>query len=216
MTIEEILKMLIEKVDALEGMMNSNTEKINSLENTVMNDIIGGVREGLEEADRYDFKEKYRSKLEPLENDVKAIDGEDVDIYDRIYSGARDNGISEDEMDNYVDNVVSKLTEMISNIKSRLGLSQNSEVTVTDNGNGAEVIVDGQPLESVTGEETEATEDPIAKIPTEEVEGEETIEETPKEDKIKEEEEIKDTNSKGETEEDIIKELEEYKKKYKK
>lgn len=158
--LEQVLKMIIEKVDSMQGMIDNLIERQGGLEKRIEDEILNPIREGVEEENYAVFQDRYGDKLNKLSEDAKAIEGEDYDFTRDVYENSRD--IEPEDMDSFIDEISSSIAEQIADLKRRLGVPADSEVQVTSDENGTDITVDGQPIEEAAGaenaEQTEPTE----------------------------------------------------------
>ena len=188
------LESLKTAIDALSAKVDQLSEKQNSFEDKITNEVLNPANEAYEKSERdkrfNDFKGKYGDKLAPFENDVKALEGEDFDIYSSTFDSMDgDDSINPDE---FIDNVTSALKTKIEDIKSKLGIAPDAEVTVTESPDGdVEVKADGETVaEESTDSETkveETTEEPKTEEATEEPTNEDSTESEPEDEESSEE-----------------------------
>ena len=149
--LEQVLKMIIEKVDSMQGMIDNLIERQGGLEKRIEDEILNPIREGVEEENYAVFQDRYGDKLNKLSEDAKAIEGEDYDFTRDVYENSRD--IEPEDMDSFIDEISSSIAEQIADLKRRLGVPADSEVQVTSDENGTDITVDGQPIEEAAGAE---------------------------------------------------------------
>lgn len=107
-----------------------------------------------------EFKDKYSESFGPLEEDIKAIEGDDFDVYDKVFSDydSGDKSIPEDE---YVAQVVASIQSQIQTLKERFG-GKNIEVNAIDSDDGdvkVEVEADGEKVAEAESEEADTIEE---------------------------------------------------------
>lgn len=149
--LEQVLKMIIEKVDSMQGMIDNLIERQGGLEKRIEDEILNPIREGVEEENYAVFQDRYGDKLNKLSEDAKAIEGEDYDFTRDVYENSRD--IEPEDMDSFIDEISSSIADQIADLKRRLGVPADSEVQVTSDENGTDITVDGQPIEEAAGAE---------------------------------------------------------------
>lgn len=214
----ELLNELKTAIDALSAKVDQLSEKQQSFEDRITNEVINPANEAYEKSEKdkrfNNFKTKYGEKLAPYENDVKALEGDDMDIYQSTFDAM--DGDDSIDPDSFIDSVTEALKTKIDEIKSKLGVAPDAEVTVTESEDGdIEVKADGETVaESESDTETkveESTEEPKA----EETETEEKADsEEPTEEKAEESEDVPvdyDGVSDEKELEELMKELDEYK-----
>lgn len=168
----ELLEVLQAFKSALDYLMNkvgdldkTYDERIHKLESTLYDEIINPTKAYIDETNKNarfeDFNSKYGEKLGAFNDSLSAIDGEDVDLakaaFDRYDSLPEDNRPDEDE---YVESIISEVGSQIDSIKQKLGLPEDAEVTVTQDGDGNTTVeADGEVVASENTEEETATEE---------------------------------------------------------
>lgn len=176
----ETIKNLEKKVDEY---ISANDEKVNELKSTLYEQIIDPANEYIAEMDRNDrfnqFNERHGEKLSPFNEELSALEGDDFDIV-RTAFDAYDDYEGDDKMDEdeYVDQLVEQVEHKLSDIKEKLGIPADKDVTVqeTEDG-GVEVVTeDGEVVASTDGEE-ESLEEKHGNEATEDGEDEEEEEE---------------------------------------
>lgn len=142
-----IINVLVERVTALE-------KRTSELDEVLFDDILNPAKAAMDRADYDAFKERYTESLSPLENSVKAIEGDDFDIYKTAKDGFAESDI-EDEAE-YVDAFVESVKGQLDEIKNALGVDK-VEIVSEPNGE-VEVKADDKPIEN-EGTDTEETEE---------------------------------------------------------
>lgn len=153
----EVIKGLEKKVDEY---ISANDEKVNELRTTLYEQIIDPANEYIAEMDRNDrfeqFNEKHGEKLSPFNEELSALEGDDFDIV-RTAFDAYDDYEGDDRMDEdeYVDRLIEQVGQKLSDIKERLGIPADKDVSVQENEDGdVEVVTeDGDVVASTDGEE---------------------------------------------------------------
>lgn len=153
----EVIKGLEKKVDEY---ISANDEKVNELRTTLYEQIIDPANEYIAEMDRNDrfeqFNEKHGEKLSPFNEELSALEGDDFDIV-RTAFDAYDDYEGDDRMDEdeYVDRLIEQVGQRLSDIKERLGIPADKDVSVQENEDGGVEVVteDGDVVASTDGEE---------------------------------------------------------------
>lgn len=153
----EVIKGLEKKVDEY---ISANDEKVNELRTTLYEQIIDPANEYIAEMDRNDrfeqFNEKHGEKLSPFNEELSALEGDDFDIV-RTAFDAYDDYEGDDRMDEdeYVDRLIEQVGQKLSDIKERLGIPADKDVSVQENEDGGVEVVteDGDVVASTDGEE---------------------------------------------------------------
>ena len=208
---------LMDAIKALEARIGQLESKQQSFEDKIQNEVLGPADEAYQKSEKdkrfNDFKDKYGEKLAPFENDVKALEGDDFDIYGSTFDAM--DGDDSIEPDAFIDNITEALKSKIDEIKSKLGVAPDAEVEITDNGEGdIEVKADGETVaesseEGETKVETETTEE----TPETETEGETETEPTEEKSEGESEEVPEDYDGESDEKEleELMKELDNYK-----
>lgn len=204
---EEMLNSLKDAIDAVNAKLDQLSSKQQAFEDKVLNEIINPANEAYEKSERdkrfNDFKDKYGEKLAPFENDVKTLEGDDFDIYSNTFDAM--DGDDSIDGDAFIESVTSALKAKIDEIKSKLGVASDAEVTVEASADGdIEVKADG---ETVVDESTD-TETKVEETTEEKTEDEKS------EESAEDDEDIPmdyDGVSDEEELEKLMKELDEYK-----
>lgn len=153
----ETIRNLEKKVDEY---IASNDEKVNELKSTLYEQIIDPANEYIAEMDRNDrfsqFNERHGEKLSPFNAELSALEGDDFDMV-RTAFDAYDNYEGDDKMDEdeYVDQLIEQVEHKLSDIKDKLGIPADTDVSIqeTEDG-GVEVVTeDGEVVASNEGEE---------------------------------------------------------------
>lgn len=186
------LDYLMDKVDQFDKMYedfrNQTDERLHSIESTLYDEIINPTKAYIDETNKNarfdDFNSKYGEKLGAFNKNLSAIDGEDVDLTKAAFD--RYDSLPEDDRpdaDAYVESIISEVGSQIEAIKESLGLPEEAEVSVTQDGDGNTVVeADGEVVaaESETTEENDTNnEDGSKEVAEEESEEEESEEDNP-------------------------------------
>lgn len=177
-TFKETLIFLVEQEKVRGEEVKALNEKIDAVNDTVINQIINPSIEAYQEEQFNGFKDKYGEKLGKFDDTIR------TSLNDPEYDSTREawnelQAMPEDERagvdtDAYVDGVASGLEEYVDNIKKSLGLEEDTPVEITEDGNGeievkADTDGDGE-METVAEENTETEEDKDVSEDTEESE----------------------------------------------
>ena len=159
------LDYLMNKVDEMDKMYEDNRnqvdERMHKIESTLYDEIINPTKEYIDETNRNarfeDFNSKYGEKLGSFNDSLSAIDGEDVDLTKSAFD-KYDSLPEEDrpDADEYVESIIAEVGSQIDAIKKGLGLPEDAEVTVTQDGDGNTVVeADGEVVEAEGAESEE-------------------------------------------------------------
>lgn len=170
----EVLQSYKDAIGLLEEKFNAFSEeighvreelqaRIESLEDTVINGIINPAHEAAEKAaydrDLEDFKGRYSEKIDPYLDKIKAVEGDDFDIYKTAFDGYKEykdaNGDKALDEVGYVDELLSGIASQLDKVKELIN-ADNVEVKQDEDGN-TELKADGETV--AEGEKTETPED---------------------------------------------------------
>lgn len=170
----EVLQSYKDAIGLLEEKFNAFSEeighvreelqaRIESLEDTVINGIINPAHEAAEKAaydrDLEDFKGRYAEKIDPYLDKIKAVEGDDFDIYKTAFDGYKEykdaNGEKALDEVGYVDELLSGIASQLDKVKELIN-AENVEVKQDKDGN-TELKADGETV--AEGEKTETPED---------------------------------------------------------
>lgn len=152
-----------DRLDRMDKMYEDNRnqmdERLHDLENTVYEDIIGTTQDYIDEQDKNsrfeDFNSKYGEKLSAFNGALKPLEGEDFDLTKSTFD-AYDEMEEKPDEGAFVDSVIEEVSNQIAAIKKGLGIPEDAEVTVTQDGEGnTQVEADGE----VVAESSESTEE---------------------------------------------------------
>lgn len=170
----EVLQSYKDAIGLLEEKFNAFSEeighvreelqaRIESLEDTVINGIINPAHEAAEKAaydrDLEDFKGRYSEKIGPYLDKIKAVEGDDFDIFKTAFDGYKEykdaNGDRALDEVGYVDELLSGIASQLDKVKELIN-AENVEVKQDEDGN-TELKADGETV--AEGEKTETPED---------------------------------------------------------
>lgn len=170
------IKSIEKKVDEY---VAEGDKRINELRSVVYDEIINPANEYISKAEKdarfEDFDSKYGEKLRPYNDELSALEGEDFDIvrsaFDK-YDDWEGDKMGEDE---YVDALIEEVGKQLSDIKKKLGIPADTDISVEETGDGEVAVVteDGEVVASSEEEEepvnVEIAEDEEAEDDPEEV-----------------------------------------------
>lgn len=170
----EVLQSYKDAIGLLEEKFNAFSEeighvreelqtRIESLEDTVINGIINPAHEAAEQAaydrDLEEFKGRYSEKVDPYLDKIKAVEGDDFDIYKTAFDGYKEykdaNGEKALDEVGYIDELLSGIASQLDKVKELIS-AENVEVKQDADGN-TEIVADGETV--AEGEKTETPED---------------------------------------------------------
>jgi len=176
----EVLQSYKDAIGLLEEKFNAFSEeighvreelqaRIESLEDTVINGIINPAHEAAEKAaydrDLEDFKGRYSEKIDPYLDKIKAVEGDDFDIYKTAFDGYKEykdaNGDKALDEVGYVDELLSGIASQLDKVKELIN-AENVEVKQDEDGN-TELKADGETVAEEEKTETpeDTTEEPL-------------------------------------------------------
>lgn len=139
-----VINVLLERVKALE-------DRTAELDEVLFDDILNPAKAAMDNANFESFKSRTSEKLGPLENDVRAIEGEDFDLYRTAMDSFKESDI-EDEAE-FIDEFAKSISSQVAELKEKLGVGK-VEVAV-DEANNVEVKADGETIDTDTAETAE-------------------------------------------------------------
>lgn len=141
---KDAIDIILARLDRYDEMYHAQDERIEELEKTFYEDILEPARKALDERvyeDEYSkFHEQYGEKLDPYNEQLRAIEGEDFDLSRKAF----DDYSSYEEKPNveeYVDALVETVGNQLQDIKNKLGIEGEIRATVDEEGK-VEVEVD--------------------------------------------------------------------------
>lgn len=176
----EVLQSYKDAIGLLEEKFNAFSEeighvreelqaRIESLEDTVINGIINPAHEAAEKAaydrDLEDFKGRYSEKIDPYLDKIKAVEGDDFDIFKTAFDGYKEykdaNGDRALDEVGYVDELLSGIASQLDKVKELIN-AENVEVKQDEDGN-TELKADGETVAEEEKTETpeDTTEEPL-------------------------------------------------------
>lgn len=159
------------------------TEKLNSLETTVFDEIINPANEYIEETNknaRFDeFNSKYGDKFGDFAEPLKALEGDDYDVVREAFNQYDNFEGEKPDEDAYVEALVGELQNKLGQIKSSLGIPEDEEIAVEETEDGGAVVTteDGEVVASTEDGEEEVAEEPEVEEITDDGEAEDDPEE---------------------------------------
>lgn len=175
----EVLQSYKDAIGLLEEKFNAFSEeighvreelqtRIESLEDTVINGIIEPAKAAAEQS-AYDrdleaFKGRYSEKIDPYLEKIKAVEGDDFDIYKTAFDGYKaykdENQEKALEEEGYIDQLLAGIAEQLDKVKELIN-AENVDVAVDEKGN-VEMKADGETVAKETVEKTEdAVDEPL-------------------------------------------------------
>lgn len=172
------LETLNDKQKALSDAFNeanaSFTERVNSLEHTLFEEIINPANEYIEETNknaRFDeFNSKYGDRFSEFAEPLKALEGDDYDVVRAAFDQYDDFEGEKADEETYVNALVEELGNQLSTIKKSLGLPEDAEVSVEQTEDGETVVTteDGEVI-AAEGEEVSAEGEPEGESEVEDI-----------------------------------------------
>lgn len=174
---KEAIDVLIGEIDALKTENQALNEKVDSLKDTLFDEILEPARLAMENREREDrfeqFNEKYGERLSAYDPTIQSIQN------DKEYSLSRDvfddyDSLPEPKPDEagFVEASIEKVEEQIEAIKENLGLASDTDVEIKQDGEtgDTEIVADGEVVAKEEdgelvktdeeAEETEKTDEP--------------------------------------------------------
>lgn len=208
---KDAIDIILSRLDRYDEMYHAQDERIEELEKTFYEDILEPARQALDERvyeDEYSkFHEKYGERLDPYNEQLRAIEGEDFDLSRKAFD---DYSAYEEKPDveEYVGALVESVGNQLEDIKNKLGLEGEITATVDEDG---KVDVDVEKTEDGKEEETKVDVDEMVDGEKKEDEKDEKNDEEVEETEIVEDDIFNEGSDNPEEIEKFVKELEEYK-----
>lgn len=138
---------LTELVQGFTAKLDEYKKEVEDLKSYIQDEFVGPAAENYKKLDHdnrlEDFRNKYSKDFEPLMEGIKAEEGEDFDVFDKVFSDYDSNENPDKPAEaEYVAGVVAALTEQLEQLKEATG-AENIEVTTNENGE-TEVKADGE------------------------------------------------------------------------
>ena len=134
---KDAIDIILSRLDRYDEMYHAQDERIDELEKTFYEDILEPAKKALDERiyeDEYSkFHEQYGEKLDPYNEQLRAIEGEDFDLSRKAfedYSSYEEKPNAEE----YVDALVETVGSQLQDIKNKLGIEGEIRATVDDEG----------------------------------------------------------------------------------
>ena len=134
---KDAIDIILARFDRYDEMYHAQDERIEELEKTFYEDILEPAKKALDERvyeDEYSkFHEQYGEKLDPYNEQLRAIEGEDFDLSRKAF----DDYSSYEEKPNveeYVDALVETVGNQLQDIKDKLGIEGEIRATVDEKG----------------------------------------------------------------------------------
>lgn len=169
-TYKHAIDAIIDRLDTIQEEVNIINKKYDDISTTIFNEILTPVSDEMKRRARdvafSEFKENYGSRLEPYDSALKAVEGDDFDIYNKAFDDYTEK-YSDMDADSYIDGLTEKIDEQLELIKEKLGAS---EVVVEQNSDGETTIVaDGEEVapEEITPDNEVISEDEDTSDPEE-------------------------------------------------
>lgn len=151
--------------DGLKEQLDSANNRMGELENTLFEKIIKPTEAATNEAAFNEFHDKYGERLDPYNEKLRALEGDDsLDLSREAFNGFKDysapEGMEPYTEAEYVDALIEQVNQQIDTIKEKLGLPEDSKTEVVEDENGnIEVINDGEVVASESTD-TDVVEEP--------------------------------------------------------
>lgn len=157
----EVLSSFKQAIEMLNEKVTEQDEKLDDLENIIFDNILDPVKKTIEENNYKNFSDKYSEKLSPYADKMKALEGDDFDIVKETYNGLNDYRNSEDAEysdDEYVDEVINQVENVIKEVKASFGIPEDEPITIEENpeDGSIEVSTEDGSVEKEIPEEDEA------------------------------------------------------------
>ena len=134
---KDAIDIILARLDRYDEMYHAQDERIEELEKTFYEDILEPARKALDEKvyeDEYSkFHEQYGERLDPYNEQLRAIEGDDFDLSRKAfdeYSAYEE----KPDMEEYVNAMVDTVGKQLEEIKSKLGIEGEIRATLDEDG----------------------------------------------------------------------------------
>lgn len=160
---KDAIDIILARLDRYDEMYHAQDERIEELEKTFYEDILEPARKALDEQvyeDEYSkFHEQYGERLDPYNEQLRAIEGEDFDLSRKAFD-EYSNYEEKPDLEEYVNAMVDTVGKQLEEIKSKLGIEGEIRATVDEDGKvDVEVDTDDKTTEKVEEKVEEPKED---------------------------------------------------------
>lgn len=169
---ESAFNEIFERLGGIEKFIKALEDKVDSIDKIIYEDILNPIEEIYKEYDYNnrlnDWTDKHYDTLNPYIERIKAIEGDDFDVYKQSFDDY--NAIEGDKPDEseYVQMLSKMLDEQIDKIRKSLGVSDEATIEIKDDGGNNEPIITVKESEETIAEE-------LPTEPTESAEGEQSV-----------------------------------------
>lgn len=156
---KDAIDIILSRLDRYDEMYHAQDERIDELERIFYDDILNPAKKALDEhiyEDEYSkFHDKYGERLDPYNEQLRAIEGEDFDLSRKAFDDYNDYEEKPD-MEEYVNLLIESVGNQLEEIKSKLGIDGEVSATVDENGEvSVEVKDEDEKIEEKDGEVVE-------------------------------------------------------------
>ena len=134
---KDAIDIILARLDRYDEMYHAQDERIEELEKTFYEDILEPARKALDERvyeDEYSkFHDSYGEKLDPYNEQLRAIEGEDFDLSRKAFEDYSSYEEKPD-LDEYVNALVETVGNQLKDIKDKLGIEGDIRATVDEEG----------------------------------------------------------------------------------
>lgn len=147
----EVLNSYKTAIDALIQHVDVLNERIDGLERTLFDDILTPAKEAFDadaKEQRYGaFHERHGAKLDPYNEQLRAIEGDDFDLARTAMDGYEEleDGEGKPTEDEYVETLIAKVQEQLAAIRDKLGAGEVKAEAKADG--TTEVDADGKKVD---------------------------------------------------------------------
>lgn len=155
---KDAIDIILARLDRYDEMYHGFDERIEELEKTFYDDILEPARKALDDRiyeDEYSkFHEQYGEKLDPFNEQLRAIEGDEFDLSRQAFD---DYSAYEDKpnVEEYVNAVVEQVGKQLEEIKARLGIEGEVSATLDEDGKVDLEVEGGSDTENVEEKEKE-------------------------------------------------------------
>lgn len=134
---KDAIDIILSRLDRYDEMYHAQDERIDELERVFYDDILNPAKKALDEhiyEDEYSkFHDQYGERLDPYNEQLRAIEGEDFDLSRKAFDDY--NAYEEKpDMEEYVNLLVDSVGKQLEEIKEKLGIEGEVKATVDEDG----------------------------------------------------------------------------------
>lgn len=155
-----------ERLDALDKFVYALRDKIDGLDEIIYDEILDPLDAHIKDYEYNtklnDFKDRSWEKLNPYMDRIKAIEGDDFDLYKQAYDEYNQMEGEKPSEEDFLNLLTEQLDAQLNRIRESLGVPADAKLVIEDGGENEEpiVTVEEAKTEEEVKEEVEKTEAP--------------------------------------------------------